>query len=106
MSTIGLAASPRTAVLPTWWMPPVARSPIAASSAARSRSNAAAQAGSWETISIGSSEGAFKPEIGFDVAVVVGDLAVSGRAVEGDRCRQIRGCVQSGGAAAALAGDG
>ena len=43
---IGFASRPGTAVLPTWWIPPTAQSPIAASRSSRSLSNRAGQAGS------------------------------------------------------------
>lgn len=52
---IGLASSPGTAVLPTWWMPPTTQSPIASSSAARSSSNRVDQDGSYPESRIGSS---------------------------------------------------
>ena len=45
----------------------------------------------------------FEPEVGFRVAVVVGDLAVAGGAVEADRGGQVGGGVEADGAAAVSA---
>src|SRR5947209_8157932 len=54
MSMMGLAASPGTAVLPTWWIPPTARAASISASASRSTRNLPGQRGSYGTIRTGS----------------------------------------------------
>src|SRR3954452_20867898 len=83
MSITGLASSPGTAVLPTWWMPPVSHVPIAAARSSRSRSKRAGQSGSCRTTRIGSPADGIPPLLDGQRAFHPGLAVARDRAEEG-----------------------